>query len=121
MLPFLIHLLYCVTVHVNPKLLLSGLCQVPPWGPLPDFTCQQFPSENILVVLMLHQKVVAHEPLVVDLMTMIHWRAKDGSGRQLMARQTKRQGEGGDHLKVNERFLLQQLHCFSKHIHTDIS
>lgn len=109
MLPFLTHLLYCVTAHVNTKLLLSGPCQVPPWGPLPDLTCQQFPSENILVVLMLHQNVVAHEPLVVDLMTMTHWRGKDRSSRQPMARQTKRQGEGGDHLKVNERFLLRQL------------
>lgn len=60
-----------VVVRMNTKLLralrhLSG----DSLGPPPEVTHQVLPAKNILVVLMLHQHMVAHELLVVELMTL---------------------------------------------------
>lgn len=81
----------------------SGSLRHPPgdvWGPPPEVTSQELPFENILVVLMLHQNMVAHQHLVIELMTLISW--NDRSCGQPMARQKKKQGKGVETLKVTE-------------------
>lgn len=64
------------------------------WGPPPDLTSKELPSKNILVVLTLHKNVVAHETLVVELITLIILVRNDRSCEQLMARQSKRPAGG---------------------------